>query len=119
MLARSYLPHTLYTVAIISLSVHLVNQRKTASEERARVDAQVSILRSISEQLQSGKPQSAEGLERMKRLARSPEQLPFTSLPKESIGWKEAIFGRKASNEPQTGVWDQRDIDKLRKDLTR
>jgi len=108
MFASSYLPHALYSAAIISLSIHLVNQQRTSSDERGRLNAQISVLQSISQQLQSGKPLSRQELERLKRLAR-PLQLPLESQLKEPIGWKEVIFGQRAS-DPSGGAQDPKDM---------
>jgi hypothetical protein len=112
MVAQTYLPHVLYSVAVISLSMHLVSERKTSSDERARMNARISILQSISEQLQSGRPLLSDDLERTKRLTRFPEQSLFEFGLKDPIGWKEVIFGQKGSSTPQIGVWDQKDIEK-------
>jgi hypothetical protein len=109
--ASAYLPHALYSVAITSISIHLVSQKRTFSDERARVKAQISILESISEQLQSDKPFSTEEFERMKRLARPPEQ-PHSELDdKDAIGWKEVILGRKKTND-EMSEWDKKDMEK-------
>jgi hypothetical protein len=111
MFASSYLPHAVYSAAIISLSIHLVNQQRSSSDDRARLNAQISILHSISQQLQSGKPLSRHELERLKRLAR-PVPLSSESQLKEPIGWKEVIFGRKTSDLSGISAWDQKDVEK-------
>jgi hypothetical protein len=111
MFARSYLPHALYSAAILSLSIHLVNQQRSSSDERARLNAQISVLQSISQQLQSGKPLSSHELEGLKRLTR-PVPLSLESQEKEPIGWKEAILGRKARDSSGVSSWDQKDMDK-------
>lgn len=111
MLASSYLPHALYSVAITSISIHLVSQRRTSSDERARVNAQISILESISQRLQSDQPFSNDELERMKRLARPPEKTPSELETKEAIGWKEVILGRKKAGD-EMSEWDKRDMEK-------
>jgi hypothetical protein len=110
MFVRSYLPHALYSAAILSLSIHLVNQQRTSSDERARLNAQISVLQSISQQLQSGNPLSSYELASLKRLAR-PVPSSLESQPKEFIGWKEAIFGQKARDSSGISPWDQKDME--------
>lgn len=111
MFVRSYLPHALYSAAVISLSIHLVSQQRTSSDDRARLNAQISVLQSIAQQLQSGKPLSSRELERLKRLARP---VPFSSelQLKAPIEWQEVIFGRKASISSGISAWDQKDAEK-------
>ncbi|KAF9466287.1 hypothetical protein BDZ94DRAFT_1251601 [Collybia nuda] len=113
--ASAYLPHALYSIAIISISIHLVSQRRTFSDERARVKAQISILESISEHLRSDKSFSTEEFERMKRLARPQEELILEMGDKEIIGWKEVILGRKKAGEESK--WEKRDIEKVRQEM--
>ena len=110
---NSYLPHALYSAAIISLSIHLVNHQRSSSDDRARLNARISILQSISQQLQSERPSSSHELERLKRLARS-EPFSPRSQPEEYIGWKEVVFGRKAGDHDPLGIsaWDQKDVEK-------
>lgn len=114
MLAVGYLPHALYSVAITSISIHLVNQRRISSDERARTEAQITILQSISQQLQSDKPLSNAGLQRLRRLARPPkdgEDSPESDL-KDAISWKEVVLGRKRSENAEVSEWDKRDMEK-------
>src|ERR1700733_9845719 len=108
---NSYLPHAFYSAAIISLSIHLVNHQRSSSDDRARLNARISILQSISQQLQSERPPSSHELERLKRLARS-EPIYSGSQLEESIGWKEVVFGRKASDPSGISAWDQKDVEK-------
>jgi hypothetical protein len=111
MLVSSYFPHALYSAAIISLSIHLVNQQRSSSDDRARLNAHISVLQSISQQLQSGKPLSSHELERLKRLSR-PARFSSESQLKEPIGWKEVIFGRKTNDSSGISTWDQKDVEK-------
>ena len=63
-----YLPHVLYSVALTSISINLVSFRKTAEADVARVNAQISILESIKQQLQSRVPLSTDELEKLKEV---------------------------------------------------
>lgn len=108
----AYIPHALYSAAITSISIHLVSTRKSADSDRAHINAQISILESIKEQLQSNKPISNDELERLKRLARTPEKTVETT-EEESIGWKEVFLGRKkAEDAPEMSKWDKKDMEK-------
>ena len=111
MLASSYFPQALYSAAIISLSIHLVNQQRSSNDDRARLSAQIAVLQSVSQQLQSGKPPSAYELERLKRLA-LPVPISSESQLKETIGWKEVILGRKASDPSGISAWSKSDVEK-------
>ncbi|KAF8075131.1 hypothetical protein FPV67DRAFT_1665863 [Lyophyllum atratum] len=112
-----YLPHAIYSVAVVSISIHLVNQRKLASDERARITAQTSILESISEQLRSDKPLSENELEKLRRLARPIERTPSDEVTGESIGWKEIFLGRKKEEGTEMSKWDKKDVEKMQQDM--
>ncbi|KAG5647848.1 hypothetical protein DXG03_007772 [Asterophora parasitica] len=111
-----YLPHAIYSVAIISVSIHLVNQRKLITDERARIAAQTSILESISEQLRSDKPLSTSELDRLKQLARPMEHNPAVDgIPGEPIGWREIFLGKK--KDEGMSIWEKRDVEKMNLDM--
>ncbi|KAG6918953.1 hypothetical protein DXG01_010192 [Tephrocybe rancida] len=115
-----YLPHAIYSVAIITLSIHLVNQRKLAIDERAHVAAQTSILESIREQLQSDKPLSNEELVRLKRLARPIEHNAADGVPEKTIMWREIFLGRKkAEGTPEMNKWEKKDMEIMQKDISK
>ncbi|ESK97283.1 hypothetical protein Moror_17848 [Moniliophthora roreri MCA 2997] len=85
-----YLPHLLYSIAITSLSLHLVYQKRFFSEQRHQIDARISVLESIADELRSEKSLSPEELQRLTRLARPTEEIKFN----EKFSWKEVILGR-------------------------
>jgi len=114
---RPYLPHAIYSMAIISLSVHLVNTRKKADEERARVSAQISILESVSEQLRSNKPLSEEELSRLRQLAKPPELKPEDGATGERVTWSQIFRRSKEQGEPEMSKWEKQDMEKLQKNL--
>jgi hypothetical protein len=66
-----YLPHTLYTVALLSITMHRISQRHTVEEQRARANAQISILESMVQRLRSDTPLADAELDRLDRLRRS------------------------------------------------
>ncbi|KAF5377705.1 hypothetical protein D9757_009355 [Collybiopsis confluens] len=91
-LFSGYLPHILYSVANVSLALHLVYQRNAFAEEKARINGQESVLESIADELRSNRPLSVDDLQMLKRLARNSGQ--NTDEVEESISWKNALLGR-------------------------
>ncbi|KAF9268512.1 hypothetical protein L218DRAFT_513838 [Marasmius fiardii PR-910] len=86
----AYLPHLLYSVAITSISLHLVYRRRFFSEQKARIDARESVLQSIVDELRTEKPLAPEELQRLRRLARTSEGVTYN----ERFSWKEVLLGR-------------------------
>ncbi|KAJ4483888.1 hypothetical protein J3R30DRAFT_1845345 [Lentinula aciculospora] len=102
-LFSGYLPHILYSVANVSLSLHLVYQRNTFADERARVNAQESVLQSIVDELRSNSPLSPADLQRLRRLARNHKHKE-DDVFEEKISWKDALLGRsKRRRSPDSG----------------
>ncbi|KAK0491044.1 hypothetical protein IW261DRAFT_1435330 [Armillaria novae-zelandiae] len=95
-MSTSYLPHILYSMAIMSLSVHLVYQKHSLRKEKGRVTGQISVLEDVVTQLRSGEHLSREELQRLKKLA-----MPsLEQEEKEEITWKEALLGKKDIKMP-------------------
>ncbi|KAF9047601.1 hypothetical protein BJ165DRAFT_1403284 [Panaeolus papilionaceus] len=106
MFTSYYFPHVLYGLALTSVSINLVGHRKQVEEDRARIDAQFSILESIKEQLQ-------QNLQDRKY---------HSSLKDKTgaeVGWGSIFQGRTpdASDGEKISHWDQKDLDALRKDM--
>ncbi|PFH47356.1 hypothetical protein AMATHDRAFT_87761 [Amanita thiersii Skay4041] len=133
-LATSYIPHTLYAIAVTSISIHLVSERKSTSEELSRINARISILESIADQLrltEGGKHTLAsDGLDRLKRLARlssSPREgaavgadgkVHGAAMEQGTISWKEVVFGRKRESD-ELSSWEKKDLEKLREEANK
>ncbi|KAF8161493.1 hypothetical protein B0H34DRAFT_796276 [Crassisporium funariophilum] len=125
MFSNRYFPHALFAVALSSVSINLVSQRKSAEDERARVKAQLSILQSIKEQLQSDTPISNDELERLKKLARSAAptngaDAGVTGGLREQVSWSDIFRGRKPTmmdGEQEVSKWDKQDLEKMRKEM--
>ena len=112
--SHRYFPHALFAIALTSISINLVSQRRTAEDERSRVQAQISVLESIKEQLQSGKPLSDEELDKQKKLARSAD----TTNDREShttVSWMEVFRSarkpRSSDGEAELNKWEQKDLE--------
>jgi hypothetical protein len=112
MFATWYLPHVIYSVAITSISIHLLHQRKASNDEQAQINAQISILESISQQLRSTEPLSDNELERLKNLAKGRGD-SVGGILKEKISWKDVILGRQMSDDlTDSTQWDKKDMQK-------
>jgi len=93
--------------------MHLLWQRKTAEEDRARFNAQTSILQDLIQQLRSGKSISDEEITKLRNLARihregnqSPDNVKI------NIGWMDVLWGRKTPAD--LGIrdeWERKDLE--------
>lgn len=118
-IATRYIPHTVFAIAVTTISIHLVNKRTTYSDEEASVKARISILENIAEQLRldSKSPTSNETLERLKRLASRPlvkDKTPIAEKEEGMISWKDVVFGRKRSAGDELSHWEKKDLEKGR-----
>lgn len=122
-IATRYIPHTVFAIAVTTISIHLVNKRTTYSDEEASVKARISILENIAAQLRlnSQSPASNETLERLKRLASRPlvkDKTPIAGKEEGMISWKDVVFGRKRSAGDELSHWEKKDLEKGRVAIT-
>ncbi|KIY48027.1 hypothetical protein FISHEDRAFT_44028 [Fistulina hepatica ATCC 64428] len=94
MVVTTYVPHLIYSVALTSIAVNLVHQKRTNAEERVRVETRISLLQILAEALQSPGAVDDEGVARLKRLLRSHDSVQLTLPPASDMGWLD-IFRRK------------------------
>jgi hypothetical protein len=110
-----YLPHLIYSVALTTISLRLLSQRKETEAQKAQLTAQISILESIVHQLRTNKPLSDDELTRLRKLARAhdghPE--PVEGNSKDKVNWKDVIFGRNRTEEEmgKESDWDTKDME--------
>jgi hypothetical protein len=113
MSGTQYIPHILYSTALTSISMHLLWQRKTAEEDRARFKAQTSILQDLVERLRSGKSISDEEITKLRNLARiHGEGRESSDKATTNVGWMDVAWGRKSPAD--LGVsdeWERRDLE--------
>lgn len=113
--SNRYFPHVLSAIALTSISINLTSHRRTAEEERSRIQAQISVLESIKEQLQSDKPLSSEELQRLKKLVRPVAVDTGHQARKEEVSWT-SVFRKKPQQTPdgetEMSKWDQQDLAK-------
>ncbi|ETW74791.1 hypothetical protein HETIRDRAFT_431036 [Heterobasidion irregulare TC 32-1] len=125
-LSSPHLPPLLYTLALSSLSVHLLYQRRAATTSRNQLSARISVLDDLAARLRAGEPVRAEEAARLRRLATAAERgAQADGAPEREVGWMEVILGRdEAKREAgETGdrggrgarvsaeEWDRRDLD--------
>src|ERR1700722_3789708 len=110
-----YLPHLIYSVALTTVSLHLLSHRKASENQKARLTAQISILESIVHQLRSNNPLSNDELQRLRNLARanSEETLPGSAAYEDKVSWRDVILGRRwlATAQDEESKWHKKDIE--------
>ena len=97
-----YIPHIIYAVALTSSSIHLLNHRKNAAEERALLRARESVLVSIIEKLKKGDNMSDAEITRLRYLG---ERKEFEGMVKQELqtsgvpttSWRDTFLGKKGS----------------------
>lgn len=87
-----YGPHFLYSLALLSASMHLVYQRRAIDDERRRIDGHVNVLQSLVDRMRAGELVPSEEVERLKRLGRSADG---SVGAERKLTWKEALLGKK------------------------
>ncbi|CCM02987.1 uncharacterized protein FIBRA_05102 [Fibroporia radiculosa] len=120
-MSLQYLPHVLYSLALTSISMHLLRQRKDAEAERAQLAAQISILDSTAHKMRAGEIIPERELNRLLKLAQSQRQLVEEAEPVQTdpIGWREVLLGRKASEveSAKAAEWDRRELESVQKEV--
>lgn len=115
-LRLGYVPHIVYSLALTSISMHLLYQRRAAQEDRSRLSAKISILESLLQRLDEGERISPGELERQQKLAGLLDSHSSESRDTDTkIGWKDVLLGRKEQHA-RRGGWDQKDWEKGRSD---
>jgi hypothetical protein len=114
-MSLAYAPHIVYTLALISVSTHLLWHRKAVDAQRSHLGAQITVLESLTGRLRGGERISQADIDRLKNLVRAQEAAtpaPQTgSLLAEEVGWKDVFFGRTQPLESmsRSEEYDQKD----------
>jgi uncharacterized protein YcbK (DUF882 family) len=105
-------------MALTSMSMNLVSNRRSTEEEQYRMKAQISILESIKQQLESNDPLSTDELERLRKLARHTDNAIAES--KEEVKWSDIFRGKKpVTSETAISKWDKQDIETFQKEMSK
>lgn len=103
-------------MAVTSLGIHSLWQRKTAESQRAQIGGQISILDSMLQRLRAEEAIPEREFDKLWKLARSHEEDNLSSVQQagvqETIGWKDVLLGRKNVRSASTEEWDKRDLDR-------
>ncbi|KAH9912767.1 uncharacterized protein BXZ73DRAFT_107215 [Epithele typhae] len=136
----AYLPHVIYSTALISISMHHLSARHSAESDRSHVAAQLSLLTDLRDRLRDPGNDSVSDAEADKilRLAQShdvfkraqptagmgaglgaeADELTSQMQAGERVGWREVIFGRR-TDMARTEELDRRDLERVRTEIER
>ena len=92
-----YIPHLIYSLALTSLSFHILYQKKQSEVDRAHLTARTTLLESLADQLRSGTISDTDA-ERLWRLAKTHDDLEVKE-EKRRIRWKEVFLGIKLDED--------------------
>jgi hypothetical protein len=104
-----HVPHIIYSLALTSLSSHLLFERRANAENRAQITAHITILESIADTLRSGKHISDAELNKLKRLARARKESVPDDLKKTT--WSDMFFLSRRSESPDMSKRDLKDLE--------
>ena len=95
-----YIPHLIYSLALTSLSFHILYQKKQSEVDRAHLTARTTILESLADQLRSGTISEGEA-EKLWRLAKTHDDLEVRdrTQKEKKIRWKEVFLGIKLDED--------------------
>jgi len=120
MLSSPYLQHALYSLACLSVSINLVGMRRSAEEDKSRVEARMSLLASVKEQLSKEGVIDSKELERLLRLATKTagRETDKDKVLGDDVSWGD-IFSAKTSNsgKEEMSKWDKADLEKFRNEI--
>jgi len=112
-----YAPHIVYSLALTSVSMHLLYQRREAEEDRSRLSARISILESLVDRLNRGERINQGEVDRLRKLGGlldTPESIFMDTHSK--IRWRDVLLGRK-EHHVASSDWDQKDLEKVEQDI--
>ncbi|KAI6145524.1 hypothetical protein BKA82DRAFT_995673 [Pisolithus tinctorius] len=124
MAVPTYLPHILYSTALTSVSIHLLWRRKAFEDDRARHNAQITILEDLARQLRSGSPDiTDEEVDRLRNLVRVHQGTSeaVAGVQENKMSWKDVFWGKKAlaDDHSKADEWERKDLEQLRAEFNR
>ncbi|KAI5988175.1 hypothetical protein EDD15DRAFT_1388207 [Pisolithus albus] len=123
MAVPTYLPHILYSTALTSVSIHLLWRRKAFEDDRARHDAQITLLEDLARQLRSGSSITDEEISRLRKLVEvhrgTTSEDAAGGVREHRISWRDVFWGKKADDRSKADEWEQKDLEQLREEFTK
>lgn len=119
MLSSPYFQHALYSVACLSISMNIVGMRRAAEEDKARIDARLSILQSLKEHLtkddsDDNPQQYKEELERLMKLAQK-SAIRQTDIVREErdVSWRDIFTGKtpRSAGGEALSRWEKEELE--------
>ena len=96
-----YIPHLIYSLALTSVSFHILYQKKQSEVDRAHLTAQTTLLESLADQLRSGtiSDGEAERLWKLVKIHDNAEVKDKAQKEKKKIRWREVFLGIKLDED--------------------
>lgn len=108
-MATRYLPEILYTIALTSLSTHMLWLRKESEDQRAYWATRIKVLEDTAQRLRVGQSVPQSDFDLIQKMAREPGSDRAVARgiePTDHLGWREVFLGRGGS---QSALLDQKD----------
>lgn len=98
---RPLIPFFIWWTILTSLTVHLLRARQAATEADSRSEAKISVLQDLLDRARAGEEIGEEEVQRRLEMVgvrerEKVEVVPGVREEVKDVGWREAIFGRKA-----------------------
>jgi len=109
----AYAFHLFSAVALTSVALHSLNQKKTAEAERRNLDAKVSILEDVAVRIRQRDNISVAEVDRLLRLADTHDLESRGSSEKKdesAPSWKEVVLG-----QPKTSRHEDLELEEIKK----
>ncbi|KAI0067631.1 hypothetical protein BV25DRAFT_1911526 [Artomyces pyxidatus] len=118
-MATRYIPELIYSLALSSLSVHLLFQRRESTTVRRQLSARVSLLEELVRRLRAGEDVSPAEIARMRKLGREGPEKVDVQGDGDAVGWREVIFGRAERPGEQAGKdeWERKDLERAHREI--
>jgi len=129
-----YIPHIIYSLAIVSISTHLLAKKSEFQDVRLHANTHISVLSDIASRMRAGERGADidSEIERAKKVygwggnvaetdKLEKERLAARGVEHrgESLGWRDVILGRKSSEDDvsRREEYDRKDLAKVRAEV--
>ncbi|KAI6046312.1 hypothetical protein EDC04DRAFT_1683262 [Pisolithus marmoratus] len=121
MAVSTYLPHVLYSTILTSVSIHLLWRRKAFEDDRARYNAQITILEDLAHRLRSDSSditnEEVDGLRKLAQVHRDTREAAGGGQ-EHSVSWKDVFWGTKPQDHSKADELEQIDLEQLHREFT-